>query len=121
MNIQITGLDALQEQLEHLQRIVEEMHGVENVALSELLTPDFMRRFTLFPSLDALLAATEYPLESLNDLDQSTHDTFDQFIAQTSQCITWDALLHLATWERFHITFPELFGDWEDDVTWTLL
>lgn len=92
----IKGLDKLQRQLDELQRKVEKASGTHEVPIEELLTPDFMLRFTNFSSAQEMFDASGLDFETQEDFDALPVDQLDAFIAANTQFNTWDELVAAA-------------------------
>lgn len=93
--IKIEGLDELQEKLEVLTQKVHEL-DVQNIPMSELLTGDFISRSTKFSSLEELLDASGFKIESQDDFAAIPVDDLDRFIRSNSPFDSWNALLSTA-------------------------
>jgi len=92
----IKGLDKLQRQLDELQRKVEKASGTREVPIDELLTPDFMLRFTNFASAQAMFDESGLDFETQAEFDALPADQLDAFIAANTQFDTWDELIAAA-------------------------
>jgi hypothetical protein len=92
----ISGLDKLQRQLDDLQRKVEKASGTHHVLIDELLTPDFMMRFTNFVSAEVMFESSGFKIDSLEDLESIPGAEWDAFIATNTQFATWEELMGMA-------------------------
>lgn len=93
--IKIEGLDELQEKIEVLSQKVHELDG-QNIPMSEVLTGDFISRSTKFSSLEELLEASGFKIESQDDFAAIPVDDLDRFIRSNSPFDSWNALLSTA-------------------------
>lgn len=91
----IEGLDELQEKLDALTQKVQELDG-KNIPMSEVLTSDFISRSTKFSSLEDLLEASGFKIESQDDFAAIPVDDLDRFIRSNSLFDSWNALLSAA-------------------------
>lgn len=89
MDIRIDGLDDLQRRLEALARRVEDLDGEHEVPLSELFPPKFMRRHTDFESVEALLDASDFDIESQEAFAAIPDADWDAFIARVTRFRDW--------------------------------
>lgn len=96
MQIHLEGFDVVQRHLNEMQQVAEDAHGVQSVLLSEVVTTEFLQRFTSFASLDELFADGGFVVSSDEDLASIPDEIIDPFIAATTQFISWEALLHMA-------------------------
>jgi len=62
MGSKLKGLDELRRKLEQLSRNAQNLEGP--VAFDELFPPEFMRRYTDFPTIEAMIATSGFTLES---------------------------------------------------------
>ena len=91
----IEGLDELQEKLDVLTQKVHELDG-QKIPMSEVLTSDFISRSTKFSSLEELLEASGFKIESQDDFAAIPVDDLDRFIRSNSLFDSWNALLSTA-------------------------
>jgi len=64
--------------------------------MSEVLTGDFISRSTRFSSLEELLEASGFMIESQDDFAAIPVDDLDRFIRSNSPFDSWNALLSTA-------------------------
>jgi hypothetical protein len=64
--------------------------------MSEVLTSDFISRSTKFSSLEELLEASGFKIESQDDFAAIPVDDLDRFIRSNSLFDSWNALLSTA-------------------------
>jgi hypothetical protein len=93
MSIKITGLDKLQKQLNDLQRKAEAIDGKHQVPFGELFNTSFMRRYTNFDSIDALIKAGCFKVETMDDLSAIPDDLWDAHIAKTTRFANWQEMM----------------------------
>lgn len=92
----IEGLDELQQNLKELADRASEMHGKQEVPLSELLTPGFLAKHSRFLSTDEMFEASGFKIESTEDFTKIPDDEWNRFIQQNTSFATWDDMLSAA-------------------------
>lgn len=96
-SIKITGLDKLEKQLKQMQKGAKELSRTKNVSFGELFTPSFMRKYTSFSSMDELLNAGGFKVESQEDFENIPDNEFDKHIAANTKFKNWEDMLSEAT------------------------
>jgi hypothetical protein len=99
MSVTIDGLDSVLRGLEDLKRRAESLHGEHEVKIGDLLTPDFIQRFTDFMNVDEMFAASGFKLESQKDLEAIPQDLLDAFIRERTLFGCWSEMMQKATEE----------------------
>lgn len=94
--MKITGLDELQKKLKKLQDNAKRLNGSQEVSLSKLLTPEFMRKFTKFSSAKAMFEAGGFEFESREEFDKIPRAQLDDFVRKNSRFATWQKMLREA-------------------------
>lgn len=89
----IDGLDQLQRDLKKLDRNAKKLSGKHSVPLDELFTASFMRKYTKFRSIDALLEAGGFHASTDKEFDAIPQTELDAHIAKTTKFRNWDAML----------------------------
>lgn len=96
-SIKIDGLNQLETQLKKMEKGAKELNGTKHVSFSELFPPSFMRKYTHFSSMNALLEAGGFNIESQEDFEAIPDDVFDKHIAATTHFENWENMLSEAT------------------------
>lgn len=96
VDIELEGFDEAQRELEDLARRAEKLEGEQEVALTELLAAKFLQRHTAFSSLEAMLEASGWEVESQEDFEAIPDDEWDRFVAANSDFPDWQAMLSSA-------------------------
>jgi hypothetical protein len=91
MNVKM-NLDGLHK----LQRRAKELDGTHQVPVAELLTGEFMRRHTKFGSLDAMIEASPFTVESAEDFRAIPDAEWDAFVRQQTRFSSWREMLSSA-------------------------
>lgn len=93
----IEGLDELQRELAKLQRKAEQLSGTRSIPIEEILTAQFMQRYTRFASLSEMLdhsgvnGTTEDDFEAFLQMQER-----EAFVAANTQFASWQDLLDQA-------------------------
>jgi len=87
MGIRITGLDEFQRKLERLSRNAQNVSGP--VTLDDLFPPEFMHRYTDFPTIQAMADASGFKVESQQDLEAIPDADWDAFVRSHTRFQTW--------------------------------
>jgi hypothetical protein len=87
MGIRITGLDEFRRKLERLSRNAQNLSGP--VALDDLFPPEFMRRYTDFPTIQAMADASGFKIESQEDFEAIPDAEWDDFVRSRTRFQTW--------------------------------
>ena len=90
MGIKITGLDDMRRRLETLRRRAANLSGP--VAFEDLFPPEFMRRYTDLRSIDDLVAASGYTIQSADDFEKIPQADWDALIKAKTRFKSWDAM-----------------------------
>jgi len=93
---EITGLDDFQERLDDLQRKAEALNGEHQVPFSELFNSDFMHQHTDFESIEALIEAGGFKVETMDDFKAIPDQEWDEHIAQTTMFANWQEMVNEA-------------------------
>ncbi|WP_331463459.1 MULTISPECIES: hypothetical protein [Lachnospiraceae] len=97
MKMKIKGLDELEKQLKQMEKGAKELDGTHSVPFGELFTPSFMKKYTSFSSMDELLNAGGFKVESQEDFKNIPEDEFDKHIATSTNFSTWKDMLGKAS------------------------
>jgi hypothetical protein len=87
MGIRITGLDEFRRKLERLSRNAQNVNGP--VAFDDLFPPEFMRRYTDFPTIQAMADASGFKIESQEDFEAIPDADWDAFVRSRTRFQTW--------------------------------
>ena len=73
---------------------LENLEG--DVPFSDLFTPDFMRQYTSFDSIDSLFEAGGFHVETEEEFDALPEKDLDQHIAKNTKFNSWKEMLDKA-------------------------
>ena len=93
----VDGLDDLERDLRNLQRNAQRMSGKQQVSFDKLFTRSFMRKYTRYSSIDALLEAGGFSVKTDKEFDAIPQKELDAHIAKTTDFGSWDEMLGEAT------------------------
>lgn len=96
---EIEGLDEAIEELEKLERRAEALDGEHEVAFPDLFPPKFMRRYTDFASIEAMLEASPWEVEGNDDFAAIPEAEWEEYVANNTRFATWEAMQEKATTE----------------------
>lgn len=99
MTFKITGLKEFQKKLENLERKAEALHGEHEVSFAELFNASFMRRYTNFDSMDALIEAGGFKVETTDDFKAIPDQEWDEHISKTTRFGNWQEMMNEASAE----------------------
>jgi hypothetical protein len=91
MSVKITGLNELQRKLKDMGNRAKQLSGSHN--LSDVLTPEFVRRSSRFNSLQELLESSGFNINSQADLEAVPKEQWDAFIRANTNYRSWEAML----------------------------
>ncbi len=96
-SIKVKGLDKLEKQLKQMEKGAKELSHTKQVSFGELFTTSFMNKYTSFSTLDELLKAGGFNVESEEDFEAIPDAEFDKHIAATTKFRNWEDMLSEAT------------------------
>lgn len=96
MTFKITGLKEFQKKLEDLERKAEVLNGEHKVPFSELFNSYFMQRYTNFSTMEELIEAGGFKIESAEDFNAIPDQEWDIYIAQTTKFPNWQEMMEKA-------------------------
>jgi hypothetical protein len=107
MSIKITGLNEVQKKLNDLQKKAKALDGKHQVPFSELFNASFMRRYTNFDSIEALIKAGGFKFETMDDFTAIPDQEWDDHIAKTTKFSNWQEMMSEAgaEWAKKQLGF----------------
>lgn len=93
-SIEFTGLDKLEKQLKKMEK---ELSQTKSVSFEDLFTASFMKKYTSFSSMDELLDAGGFKIESQEDFEAIPEAEFDKHISANTKFDSWEEMLSEAT------------------------
>lgn len=95
MSFEIKGLNEAQEKLKNLSENAKQLDG-QSVALSEVLTDAFIQDNSSFDSLDDLIKASGFTVESQADFEALPDEEWDGFISKNTNFDSWQKMINSA-------------------------
>lgn len=99
MSVKITGLEVIKDKLQDFSDRVQKLDGTHNIPVSELLTSDFLRSCSIFPSAEEMFKASGFKVESPEDFKAIPDDQWDVFIQKNTHYSNWEEMLGSAVKE----------------------
>lgn len=96
MTIRFHGVDRFKKRVRELEQRAAALGNVDRVPVSELFTPEFMRRHTDFQTFDEMVAESRYNVESLGDVDRIPEARWDEVVRCGTGFESWAAMRRLA-------------------------
>lgn len=87
----------LNKQLEQMEKGVKELSKTEYVSFEELFPASFMRKYTRFSSMNELLNAGGFKVETQEDFEAIPDTKFDKHITANTKFQSWENMLGEAT------------------------
>ncbi|MGD9637515.1 MAG: hypothetical protein AB7U85_00475 [Alphaproteobacteria bacterium] len=95
----IKGLKEFQKKLEQLEENAKSLDGQHNIAIAELLTPEFVCHHTQFSSVDELFENSGFQIENSDDFAAIPDKEWDTYIRSVSSFSDWHTMLSKASEE----------------------
>jgi hypothetical protein len=89
VGVKITGLDEVRRNLRKLGDRARQLHGNHEIRFDELFNPDFMARFTNYGTIDEMVQASGFKVESADDFKQIPDAKWDAFVRQSTRFANW--------------------------------
>lgn len=107
MKVTVKETGNLKERLADLSRRASELHGQQNIPLSELMPPEFVSAHSELSSLQELFDASPFTICSVEDFKAIPDDAWDSFIGEKTSFNTWRAMHEDAVkeWTRKKLGF----------------
>ncbi len=89
----------LADDLEELGNRAEELTGENDVPISELFDPSFMKKYTEFDSLDEFFQESPWTVETEDDLDEIPDGPFNEYVREHTMFSNQEDMMGTATEE----------------------
>lgn len=89
-------IDDLVDELEELGDRAEELDGENEVPLSELFNPNFMKGYTDFESIEEFFEESPWTVESEEDLDEIPDGPFNEYVSKHTVFSNQDEMMKKA-------------------------
>ena len=97
--MRMDGLDELQQKLEEMKRRTEQLDG-EKVSFDKLFPPEFMTQYTNHASIQSMIAASRWKVESQDDFAAIPDDEWDAYVRQETKFGSWKEMQEKAVAEH---------------------
>lgn len=97
MDVEIDGLDELEDYFEQLEEKAKELEGENEVPFSELFDASFMRKHTPYSDFMAFLEAGGFEVETQEDFEAIPEAELDEHIRETTGLESWEEMQTAAT------------------------
>lgn len=96
MPIEVHGLNEFQNELRRLMKNLKELGGEHAVPLQEIFPPAFMHKHTDFDTIDAMLDASGFKIQTSDDFAAIPDSEWDAFVASRTRFNNWKRMLDTA-------------------------
>ena len=93
----VDGFDELQRSLQRMAQNAKKLEGRQSIPFNDLFTPSFMRKYTRFSSIDALLEAGGFQANINEEFDAIPQESLDAHVSRTTKFKSWEDMLQEAT------------------------
>ncbi|MCS4159437.1 hypothetical protein [Salinibacter ruber] len=97
MDIEIEGLDELENYFEQLEEKAKELEGENKVPFSELFDTSFMSEHTPHTDFVAFLEAGGFEVETQEDFEAIPEAELNEHIRETTELESWEEMQAAAT------------------------
>lgn len=107
MKMNIKGLDKAINSLKDLQNRAQRLEDTHSVPVAELLTPQFMQRFTDFATFDAMVMASGFKAGTQAEFEAIPDHQWNAFISKSTRFPDWQSMLNEAgaEWAKKELGF----------------
>jgi hypothetical protein len=96
MKMSIKGLDQLEKRLNQLASRAKALEGTRSVALTDMLTPEFVGAHTKYSDLAAFFDSGGLEMTSHTDLETISSERLDAHVRSSSSFKSWSEMLGAA-------------------------
>ncbi|WP_276257533.1 hypothetical protein [Haloglomus litoreum] len=92
MDLQVDGLEELEERVETaLDRVTALQVGTQ-VTSEAFFPPSFMRAHTTFDSFEAFCEQSPWAVDDIGDVQNTAQEPLDQYVADTTDFDSWEGM-----------------------------
>lgn len=99
MSVKITGFNEVRNKLKKITDAAQNLHGEQQVAITDLLTESFIRKYTSLHSAQELFDNSGFKIDSAEDFKSIPDADWDGYISSVSSFNNWQDMLRSATAE----------------------
>ena len=92
MDLQVAGLEDIEETLGDALNRISELQAGTRVTSETFFSEKFMHAHTEFDSFAAFCAQSPWSLDSVGDVQAVSRDQLNEYIADTTDFDTWEAM-----------------------------
>ncbi|MFD1643874.1 hypothetical protein [Halohasta litorea] len=92
MDLQVAGLEDLEEKVETALTRIDELQAGTRVTSDTFFSQPFMRDHTEFDSFSAFCTESPWPVDDIGDLQAISRDPLNDYIATTTEFETWETM-----------------------------
>jgi len=92
MDLQVAGLEELEESVEDALSRISELQAGTHVASDTFFSQQFMRNHTEFDSFATFCNQSPWPLDDIGDVQDVSRDQLNEYIAATTDFETWEGM-----------------------------
>lgn len=96
MTFKITGLKEFRKKLEDLERKADALHGKHEIPFTELFTASFMKRYTDYATMEALIEAGGFKVETTENFKAIPDGEWDEHVAKATRFTNWQEMMEQA-------------------------
>ena len=96
MNISINGLDDIQKNFDELQKKLNSIEGEHKVPIVELISTEFMKRYTNFQSIEEMMKEGGIDIESASESQIESNTAWNEFVSKNTEFNSWKEMLVVA-------------------------
>lgn len=93
MDLKITGLKELERKLKEMERNARAIDGTNQVPVTDMFPPVFMRRYTDVGSFEELIETGGFTVETPEDFKAIPDAAWDAHVAAVTRFPNWQAML----------------------------
>jgi len=94
--LDVRGLKEFANTLDELAKKAKQLKGENQVPFSEIFTPAFMRKYTNFTTIDKMIEASGYQVNSAEDFKAIPDAPWDSFVQQRTKFSNWEEMVQKA-------------------------
>lgn len=92
MDLQVAGLEDLEERIGNALDRVGELQAGTRVESASFFSQSFMREHTEYESFSAFCTQSPWPLDDVSDVQDLPREQLDEYVAATTDFETWEGM-----------------------------
>ena len=90
-----------QKKLDRMAKNAKEFEGTHEVSFDDLFTTSFMKKYTIFSTIDELLSSGGFQANNNEEFENIPERELDEYIAKTTKFKCWQDMLDEASSQYF--------------------